>query len=399
MIDRIKYRGVLTPLLGLCFALGCQRSEVGTYVVPKEDATRTLASAPAAGGADMNAGAGQPVVRWTLPAGWFERQGDPMRVGSFAVTNAAGNSADVSVIPLAGTGGNDLGNVNRWRGQVGLEPITDQELAGLWEKAELGGLSARLVDLVGKGEKPESSPHMLAAMTTSGNTTWFFKMVGEKDLVAEQKPAFLAFLKSVQFTSGEPAVATGGAGALPAGHPPLEGAGAPTAAGLPAGHPPLDAGAGAAKALAPMGEAVSGSAPAVGNATTGVTLPVGWAQQPPKPMQSSRYVIKDGGHEAEVSVTELDGDAGGPLANVNRWRGQIGLGQFSQDDFAKIATSLEVGGTKATLVDLVNEAQHKRLVAVILPREGKTVFYKLVGEAALAQGQKEAFVKFIQAAK
>jgi len=382
MIDRIKYRGAWLPLLSLSFALGCQRSEVGTYVVPKEEATRTLASAPA-GVADLNAGAGQPVVRWTLPTGWFERPGDPMRVGSFAVTNAAGKSADISVIPLAGTGGSDLGNVNRWRGQVGLEPVTDQELATLWEKAELGGLSARLVDLVGKSEKPESSLHMLAAMATSGNTTWFFKMAGDKDLVAEQKPGFLAFLKSVQFTSGEPAVAAGGPGALPAGHPPLEGA---VKTGLPAGHPP-------------MGEAASSTAPAAGNSASSASLPAGWTEQPPKPMQSARYVVKDGANEAEVSVTELGGDAGGPLANVNRWRGQIGLGPFSQDELVKIATPLEVGGAKATLVDLLNDAQHKRLVAVILPREGKTVFYKLVGEAALAQGQKDTFVKFVQAAK
>ena len=43
--------------------------------------------------------------------------------------------------------------------------------------------------------------------------------------------------------------------------------------------------------------------------------------------------------------------------------------------------------------------QAARLLAVVVPRSGQTWFYKLMGDAQVVQGEKEAFLKFVQAVK
>jgi hypothetical protein len=40
---------------------------------------------------------------------------------------------------------------------------------------------------------------MLVAMTVVGPDEWFFKLTGAPDAVEKQKPAFDAFLKSLEF--------------------------------------------------------------------------------------------------------------------------------------------------------------------------------------------------------
>jgi hypothetical protein len=56
-------------------------------------------------------------LAWDLPAGWTQEPTRPMRLASFATPAGA-----CGLFVFAG-GGDRLANVNRWRGQVGLEPV------------------------------------------------------------------------------------------------------------------------------------------------------------------------------------------------------------------------------------------------------------------------------------
>jgi hypothetical protein len=87
--------------------------------------------------------------------------------------------------------------------------------------------------------------------------------------------------------------------------------------------------------------------------------------------------------------------------NVNRWRGQIGLSQLAQDDAEKLASSLDVLGGKAMLVDMTGDKNGRktRLMAVMVPREGQTWFFKLMGDATVAERERAAFIKFVQSAR
>ena len=64
----------------------------------------------------------------------------------------------------------------------------------------------------GSGEKTR----ILAAITRRDGVAWFFKMTGDDGLVAQQKPAFIEFLKSVSFP------AAGAQAQLPPSHPPID---------------------------------------------------------------------------------------------------------------------------------------------------------------------------------
>ncbi len=106
--------------------------------------------------------------------------------------------------------------------------------------------------------------------------------------------------------------------------------------------------------------------------------------------------------KAEVNVAAMGGEGGGLLANVNRWRGQIGLGAISENDLSQLAQSLDVSGGTATVVDFTGKdaktGAPTRLVGAIVAQSGQTWFYKLMGDASIVARQKERFHEIHQSA-
>ena len=130
-------------------------------------------------------------------------------------------------------------------------------------------------------------------------------------------------------------------------------------------------------------------------------VPGGWQEQPPTQMVLAKFLVAgDAGKKAEITVSSFPGDTGGLLANVNRWRGQIGLEGVGEAELAKLVTSLDASGGKATLVDMTGTSKatgkQVRLLGVIVPRGGSTWFYKMLGDESVAEREKAAFIKFVQ---
>ncbi len=342
---------------------GCDREGVRQYQAPKD--TAAAAPNPPAGMLTPEPAAGVPQVKWQLPAGWQELPAGQMRVGSFAVTGENGQKADVSIIPLPGMAGGDLENVNRWLGQLGAAPITAEALGKLAEKVSVGGGDGQLFDLAGP-EDQKLRKRMLAAILRREGTAWFFKMTGDDALVAQQKPAYVSFLKTLTFETAP--------GASSPAHVPAVAAVPPTAPG-PA------------------------EAPATAGAKPTFTPPANWKEAAPGPMQLVKYVPEGAEGKADVTVVVLPGDGGGELANINRWRRQLGLEPTTETDPAKVSTPLKVEGAQAYLVDLTNDASHRRMIAAAVSRGGQTWFYKLNGEPAVAEKEKAAFVQFVETVK
>jgi hypothetical protein len=152
-------------------------------------------------GAGMTAAASSKEIEWTVPSGWQEQPPSSMRVGSFLAKGSNGHNADISVVPLSGDAGGDLANINRWRGQINLEPISEAELPQISQSIAPAGRSMLLVDIVSREPLVEDRypKRLIAATYKRGSRTWFFKMTGEDKTVQETKPAFLQFLKSLRF--------------------------------------------------------------------------------------------------------------------------------------------------------------------------------------------------------
>jgi hypothetical protein len=351
---------------------GCGRDNVKVYRLANDDSSSSSSPPNTTAAADQNEGnPAQPQLQWTLPEGWMEVAPGAMSIASFKVPGQNGAEAEVSVVPLPGMAGGDSANVNRWRGQAGLPEATPDELEKMAEAVQVGDLPAKLYDIAGQGPGGASAKRILGVIQQRNGVTWFFKMTGDAGLVGQQKPAFEAFLKSLTFTAAAPL------------------------AGLPPGHPAIGGG----DMNAPMMPA--GSA---GAGKPAWAVPAGWQEVPASQFLLAGYSIADtNGAKAEVNVAELSGNGGGLLSNVNRWRGQIGLGPVDESDLAKLTMSMDVTGGQATLVDLTGtdpqNGQPARLVAAIVPMGDQTWFYKLIGDEKVVSREKDAFTKFVQTAR
>jgi hypothetical protein len=204
----------------IAFALGaaplllpaCREAKVAYYTVPKEKdpelpggsgsvagSAGDAATAPGATMANTAVPTAEgPALTWTTPAQWAAKPGSAMRKGSYAVPGSGETAADLSITAFPGDVGGKLANVNRWRGQVGLPPLADADLAGATESFEHNGLQFTVVDLA-SGQSPR---RLLGAIVPFGDGTWFFKLLGPAPVVAEQKAAFLEFLKTVKPAAG-----------------------------------------------------------------------------------------------------------------------------------------------------------------------------------------------------
>ncbi len=314
---------------------------------------------------------GAPRVAYKTPSGWEEAPAGQMRVASFRVKGESGKQADVSVIPLPGMAGSDLDNVNRWRGQVGQSKVTDAELPKLSEPVEVGGQSAQLYEQAGQNPSSGEKERILAAVLRRDGVAWFFKVTGDDALVAQQKPVFIEFLKSISFPSAT------AESELPPSHPPISGA-------LLSAQDPAGAENGQGK---PSWQ-----------------VPAGWQALPGGQFLVAKFKVSGGENsQADVNVSMSAGDGGGVAANVNRWRGQLGLGQLDGAELAKLMSPLETTAGKAVLAEMsgtdARTGQKARLVAAIVPQQGRTWFYKLMGSETLVEQQKDAFTRFVQTAK
>ena len=124
------------------------------------------------------------------------------------------------------------------------------------------------------------------------------------------------------------------------------------------------------------------------------TAPAHWQEQAPGVMQVARFLAAPDAGRAEITVSVLPGDGGGLAANVNRWRGQMGLPAVEESDLAKLRIPIEVADAEAYAVELVAETTHRRMVSAGVARNGQTWFYKLVGDDAAVASEKDAFVEF-----
>ena len=89
-------------------------------------------------------------IGWEVPAGWQQQPGSARgfvrRYATFLL-GPEDRRLELTVIPLARQG--VIENVNRWRDQLGLEPIDATELEECTRELELDGVRATLVDLTG----------------------------------------------------------------------------------------------------------------------------------------------------------------------------------------------------------------------------------------------------------
>ena len=135
-------------------------------------------------------------LTWSAPARWQAKPASSMRRGSYTLSGEGTATADLAITAFTGDVGGESANVNRWRGQLALTPLPAAEATAALTRLSVGDLKLAVVDLSGTANGQPA--RLLGAMVPFGGATWFFKLIGPDALVAQEKPAFLAFLQTVQ---------------------------------------------------------------------------------------------------------------------------------------------------------------------------------------------------------
>jgi hypothetical protein len=132
-------------------------------------------------------------LSFTVPAGWRRAPDRATRAVSFRVGAAEDPlGPECYVTVLSGDGGGALANVNRWRAQLGREPLEAQDLAELEELPMLGA-DGVYVEVQGA-----AGDLLLGALSVLADRTVFVKLSGPAELVAPQRAAFRAFASSLE---------------------------------------------------------------------------------------------------------------------------------------------------------------------------------------------------------
>ncbi len=283
-----------------------------------------------------------PSPQWEMPEGWKSKLEGGMTYARWQHIES-GLEATVTMLPVPDSydgveGWHDYVamNVNRWRGQLSLSTQEWPDMEG--ELEEISDLSiesrpAYLVSLEGKGSggmqppfmsgfgSPPTTPtdpslpsssqasddvptqlekrQMLGAIVPQEDKAWFFKLTGAVDLVEEQKASFLETVNSTQFTGDD------------------------------------------AKWV----------------------MADGWENEPVGGMTHSRWRHAESGLEATVTLLGVPEEFGTVegwqdyiTKNVNRWRGQLSLGD---QDWPEMASELD------ELADFSTERQKAYLVKLV----------------------------------
>ena len=206
-----------------------------------------------------------------------------------------------SKITISSAKGSLLDNVNRWRRQLGMGPISAPMLAQLVEMkyishTNVNGYFAIAVPVIKEAQasqpnqpahppmkRPDPEPAQDAgskgirvAFGVADNQTWYIKMTGSSNTLILQKKNFESFVTSFKFNGEKPAW----------------------------------------------------------------TVPEGWAASAAGSMSVGTFTVAD----AKVTVIPLGAQSGTLDSNVNRWRGQISLPAQSLEEIQKSLQKLTVDG-------------------------------------------------------
>ncbi len=297
---------------------------------------------------------------------------------------------------------------------------------------------------------------MLGAIIPRSDRTWFFKVTGPNEILADTQRSFREFLQSVRFEGGEPTwqlpqdwQQRPGSGmrfatlVMASPGPPLELS--VTALGTPPGDPTayvlsnvnrwrdqlqlrpltasqladetdsivLDEASGLAATLVELqGNLSAGGGPMTGRPAAGRAGPVG---RPPKPRiefaqpenwtegelvstrggirieRAAAFQVSQDDQQLDITVTSLGAAGANRLANVNRWRRELGLPAIAAEDLKLEA--LDFSGSSADYVELIGGSE--AILGVIATHDDLAWFVKLKGDHELALQERERFKQFV----
>lgn len=126
-------------------------------------------------------------------------------------------------------------------------------------------------------------------------------------------------------------------------------------------------------------------------------VPEGWEELEPSGIRKANFTIHSDNGSAEVTVLTFPGDVGGALANINRWRDQIGLDPATSENVNEFSHPYEIAKHKASYVRL--EGETRSILGAILPFHGNTWFFKMFGDNPVVFANDDAMKRFLDSVR
>ena len=115
---------------------------------------------------------------------------------------------------------------------------------------------------------------------------------------------------------------------------------------------------------------------------------------------ASFTVAGEDGATLDVSVIPLPGNSGTVQANVNRWRGQVGLPALKSDEDPALGNRMDgpSGEFFLSYMEGTRGGEESAIGAAIMERPDMTWFFKITGDPALLKANREKFEAFVRSA-
>ena len=291
---------------------------------------------------------------YEIPASFEQLPRARFRDLNFKVGEDPGADCYVTLL----SGGGEAANINRWRGQMSLEPLDEAGFLAL-PRREFLGIDAPFAEFHGSYTGMEAGGGaegytMLGLIAQFPRAAVSLKMVGPAETVAAARDDFLAFAASLRIKGDEE---TGGSSGPV---DPLEDS---------AAHP----------------------------AEVQWDVPSGWElAQGSSSMRLVTLKVTDR-PGAECWVTVLRGQAGGVLGNLSRWKREVGQDPLTAEELAELPT-LTVFGAEAPFLEVggpeADDGSSSYLFGVIASRAGQSIFIKMIGSRQDLVPERERFAAF-----
>jgi hypothetical protein len=132
--------------------------------------------------------------------------------------------------------------------------------------------------------------------------------------------------------------------------------------------------------------------------TLSYALPAGWREDPTPRTARVATVVLDDGSATELAITRFPGDVGGELANVNRWRAQLGPPSVASTNSEDVSDMM-IGGGSVRLYRLSGPDESGEALGMLVAfvqHAGHTWFFKMTGPRASLDAQRALFEQFLE---
>lgn len=318
----------------------------GQAPLTKRAAMETLGLRPA--GSDERPAAAE--FDFDMPDGWTALGKTQFRRVNLRF-GPADDPGQCYLVTLPGGGGTLTDNVNRWRNQLGKEPLDRAAVLALpRRKLPRLGAEATIVDLRGSyggmDGKPRPGRRFIGWIWREGRQGHYLVCVGPEELIDTSLAAFEAFAMSLR----------------PRGNERQEPASSE-------------------ETFADLLE---------------YDLPESWSRERDRPMRVFNF---DVGERSSCYVARAGGSA---LANINRWRGQLGAPALTSVEISRLPL-VKILGSDAVVVEVrgdfgggmgADEIADAMLLGAIGSFRGTSLFVKMLGPENVIEAQRENFLAF-----